>query len=196
MRKLFALISLSFALFSCGNPATEGELADSTRLADSFSAAYDRTDINHCCCFQNEKEFDTFFPSACGNFSRIDERTTNLYCLTDTLLRTYAVQAYADGNDHNVVVYINDYCNTPDALDGDYILSHEIKKNVPEFNEFDGGSYYGFTCYDKNKQEAYLIVVVDKRFTVEILDQVCENTKNVLAIYKALPLTELSEFGK
>lgn len=83
-------------------------------------------------------------------------------------------------------------------LETDYALQFGRYKNSrsqSEFNEFDvPASHHGFTHFDNMTRTAVLVITVDNRFLIEINDQVCENTKNVLGIYEALPLDSLAGF--
>lgn len=82
-------------------------------------------------------------------------------------------------------------------LAADYSLKYEMRKSTAEFNEFDDPpTHHGFSTYDQKQSTAYLLVEVDERFLVEITDQVCKNTKNVLAIYDAFSLKKLASFGR
>lgn len=200
MKTTFTILSCAALLFSCGTPDTQSSDADTTPTAkDSSVVINDRADIHQSCCFQTEKDFLLFFPDTIGEFIGMDGRAVEMKCITDTMEHSSSMKSYVNAKGHVVTVTITDYCATPDILRTDYHVKFESYKGLErqgEFNEFEvAGYYHGFSHYDSDIRLAALVVVVDNRFEVEIVDQVCDNTKNVLVIYDALPLKELSEFG-
>lgn len=200
MKISITLLLVGALAFSCGTPDTQSPDADTTRISkDSSVAINDRADIHQSCCFQTEKDFLPFFPDTIGGFIGMDGRTAEMKCITDTMAHSTSMKSYVNAKGHVVTVTITDYCATPDILRTDYHIKFESYTGLErqgEFNEFEvAGYYHGFSHFDSDIRLAALVVVVDNRFEVEIIDQVCDNTKNVLMIYEALPLKELSEFG-
>jgi hypothetical protein len=195
---LFALISIAF--FSCGNTAKTTPATASDSVTDSAIAPADRRDVNASCCFQTEKEFEAFFPAACGKFTLQPLPSVALKCLTDTITHSSARYGYTNAEGHLVTVTLADYCTSPAMLQTDYSMQYERCRNEgtkSEFNEFDvPSSHHGFTHFNSATRTATLVVVVDNRFLLEIDDQVCENTKNVLALYEQLPVALLSAYRK
>lgn len=194
---LYALLCI--LLFSCGSTPDTG-LSDSVSSRDSALAAVDRKDVHQSCCFQSEQDFASFFPDTCGNFIRQPLPSIALKCVTDTLTHSSARYGYSNEALHLVTVTLADYCTSPSMLQTDYALQFERCKNdasKSEFNEFDvPSSHHGFTHFNNKTRTAVLVIAVDNRFLVEITDQVCENTKNVLAIYEGLPLNSLSTYRR
>jgi hypothetical protein len=196
-----ALLSLLFlaALCSCGH-SPDRNANDSAHRSDSAAAGADRRDLHSNCCFQNESAFSPFLPDSCGKF-QLHGTQTEMNCGDDTLRHSTVLANYVNAEDHIVTVRITEYCTTPAALNSDYLFQFGLLKGAEkehgEFNEFDvPASHRGFSTFDYGNRTAGLVVMVDNRFLVEIKDQVCENTKNVLVIYESLPLKELAAFGR
>jgi len=188
-------------LFSCSGPDPYAPDRDSVSQAKAPAVAIsDRSDVNQSCCFQSAEDFTSFAPATCGNFRLQPGESVQLKCLTDTMEHSSATFTYANEEGHIVIVTISDYCASSEILTGDYALkfgSFKGPERRGEFNEFDvPASHHGFSSFDAQTRTAVLIVNTGNRFLVEITDQVCENTKNVLTVYEALPLKELSAFGK
>lgn len=198
--KFFLWIIAGIVLFSCATTPQTGTADSVSLLNDSLQATIDRRDANHSCCFQNEKDFAPFFPDTCGKFTLQPLPSVALKCVTDTLTHSSARYGYANAEGHLITVTLADYCTAPQMLQTDYSLLFERYKNAgskSEFNEFDvPASHHGFTHFDNKTRTATLVIVVDKRFIVEIDDQVCENTKSVLTIYEQLPIDLLVAYRR
>jgi hypothetical protein len=201
VKTAFVLILSLIFLAACSgvdstnlNKDSAAENVDSTTVIDS------RADVNQCCCFQSEKDFLAFFPDVCGSFIGQPGRTVEMKCITDTITQSNSTKTYANREGHIVAVTITDYCSTVETLRTDFALIFEHYKGLErqgEFNEFEvSGSYHGFSHFDPGARLAVVYVVVDNRFLVDIVDQQCENTKNVLMVYEHLPLQELAAFRK
>lgn len=190
---------LLVVFFSCNSDQETLSAADSSDFKEGSSSG-NRADLNTSCCFQSEKDFTPFFPDTCGKFTLQPLPSVALKCVTDTLTHSSARYGYANAEGHLITVTLADYCTSPQMLQTDYSLQFERCKNAgskSEFNEFDvPDSHHGFTHFDDVTRTATLVIVVDKRFIVEIDDQVCANTKSVLTIYEKLPLASLAAYGK
>ncbi len=181
---------------SCSGDVSDTRHDSIEHTKDSLRAEADRKDKLKKCCFQSADEFTPFLPDSLGEFEKHNSEPL-LPCADDTLMHNSVRTEYIDERGHMLVVRITEYCTAPFVLSSDYALKYDMHKSTTEFNEFDvPPTHHGFTTYSKKESTAYLLVEVDERFLVEITDQVCDNTKNVLSLYKALPLKELAAFSQ
>lgn len=196
MRYLPAFI-LFIWLSSCGETGDEDSRHDSIEQSkDSLRNNADRKDKQKKCCFQSPEEFLQFLPDTLGVFEKHNFEA-QLPCADDTLAHNSVRAEYIDERGHMLVIRITEYCPAPFMLASDYSLKYEMHKSTAEFNEFDvPPTHHGFSTYDQKQSIAYLLVEVDERFLVEITDQVCDNTKNVLVIYESLHLAQLADFAR
>ena len=192
-------VTILFALFvqSCSLDSGNTSRHDSIEAKkDSLRADADRKDAGMNCCFQSEEQFAVYFPDTCGNYIKQSFKA-EFNCNKDTLAHNTMLVSYTDENGHLLDARITEYCAFPGGLVADWEMKFQMHAHLSEFNEFDSHQdYHGFSCYNSKKSEAYILVVIDDRFLVEITDQVCKNTKGVLNLYEHMPLTELTKFRK
>lgn len=190
-------------LFLAGCSNRSSNTNNGVTVSDSLTAqSINRSDINHSCCFQTEKDFLPFFPDSSADFRPDNEpRLIEMKCITDTMLVSNSARGYFDADGKMIVVTINDYCTTGEQqLFSDYDgMMHAYKddKSVSEFNEFEEpGQHYGFACYVPVNDIAVLSIVVDKRFIVEIIQHEATSTKSVMKMLEYVPVKELAMFRK
>lgn len=197
--KSIPVVAILLFIASCSSSNGEIESDSLSEKSDSTSAVVDRSDKNSGCCFRKEEDFDPFFPDTCGSFYLHSVSATEIKCITDTLLHSFSERNYINARQHLIRVTIIDYCvRSYGMLDLDYgMLVERHRGHNAEFNEFDvPDSHFGFSEYDAANKSAIIVANVDNRFLVQISDQVCENTKNVLEIYGVLPLDKLALYDK
>jgi hypothetical protein len=190
------LLLVSVLLFSCGETADEVRHDSIEQSKDSLRELADRKDRLKKCCFQSADEFSYFFPDTLGEYVK-QRHETQLLCNDDTLAHNTSLVYFANAGGHLITVRLTEYCTSPSLLASDWAMKYGMHKSTAEFNEFDvPASHHGFSTFDARKSTAYLIVEVDDRFLVEITDQVCKNTQDLLNVYEHLPLAELAKLGK
>ena len=210
---LTVLLVCAILVNACGNQnqaehPDDEDLTEKTGAAsgDQNTPAANITHSERSCCMQSVEDFMQFLPDNAGEFVTKRKGSANLFCLDDPETASSSRRSYFDADGHKFSVTLKDYC--AHAYDD---FKHLADVNVDPANQTaEGelklldvdGTYKGFAKYFKqdssinNGNPAYVKVIVDRRFFVQVQSLEQTGVSEVLALFNALPISSLADFGK